>query len=126
MNAVECLERAYQGDRLMSAKLDQYASLQGSLNFVRCAASNGTEQKGLSELMDAVMRDLNGCLDVRKEAMEVIRSMENPEYRLLLELRYLCGKSWDDIAAEMGCSTRQVFRVHRLAVRKLEKMVEMT
>ena len=41
-----------------------------------------------------------------------------PDERLvhLMELRYLEGRSWEEVAAEMGYSQSQMFKLHRAAM----------
>ena len=50
----------------------------------------------------------------------VIRKVENDEYKLLLEKRYLCYESWDDIALDLNCSVSWTLKLHRKALRAVD------
>ena len=45
-----------------------------------------------------------------------------PEYQLVLELRYLCFKSWEEIALQMGYDVRHVFRLHGEALKAISDL----
>ena len=51
-----------------------------------------------------------------------IGRIENRDYRLLLELRYLNFNKFEVIAAKLGCSLRHVFRLNNRALREYEKI----
>ena len=44
----------------------------------------------------------------------------NSKLQSILELHYICGKSWEDIAAELGCTTSNVFKMHARALQEIE------
>ena len=41
------------------------------------------------------------------------------EYRILLEKRYLSFMKWEDIAFDMHCSLRTIYRMHGEALKKV-------
>ena len=43
------------------------------------------------------------------------------EYQIILEQRYLCFKSWEQIAVDMGYSIQHTFRLHDAALTELER-----
>lgn len=45
----------------------------------------------------------------------------SPNERRLFRLRYLQGKKWDDVCDELGYCKRQVTRIHKKALSKLDK-----
>ena len=45
-----------------------------------------------------------------------IKAVQNTEYQTLLELRYLCFKSWEQIAVDMGYELRWLYRLHHRAL----------
>ena len=51
-----------------------------------------------------------------------IGRIENMDYRLLLELRYLNFNKFEVIADKLGCSLRHVFRLNNGALREYEKI----
>lgn len=57
----------------------------------------------------------------QNEATKIINCMGNSEHRNILELRYIVGKSWDDIAVDMDMSLRNVHYLHGQAKRAFIK-----
>ncbi|MDI6602415.1 MAG: hypothetical protein QME46_11670, partial [Thermoanaerobacteraceae bacterium] len=43
-------------------------------------------------------------------------------YQVLLEMRYISGKSWDDVASVMGYDRRTIFKIHGKALKEIEKI----
>ena len=46
--------------------------------------------------------------------------LEDPELQMVLELRYLCGKNWTEIAEAIHCSDSHVYRIHQRALDAVE------
>lgn len=59
-------------------------------------------------------------VDLKKEIVEVIGEIDNREYRLLLEMRYLRFMTWEEIAIELGYNVRHLYRVHKEALAKVK------
>ena len=51
---------------------------------------------------------------------EKIDSLENPNERLILRMRYILNFKWDSICDKMGYSKRQVQRIHDEAIKKIK------
>ena len=47
----------------------------------------------------------------------MIKKIQNTEYQTLLELRYLCFKTWEQIVVEMGYSLQHIFRIYDKALK---------
>ena len=56
----------------------------------------------------------------REDAARRILRLERSEWRALLVLYYLEGRAWDDVAAAMNYSQRQLQRLHHDAIAALE------
>ena len=63
-----------------------------------------------------VNAEIDRLVDLKRNIMEVVKAMDDPELQTLLELRYLCFKDWPDIACEMHCSESNVYKVHSRAL----------
>jgi len=46
--------------------------------------------------------------------------VESPELQTLLELRYLCFKTWEQIAVELHFDLRWVYRLHGRALDEID------
>ena len=63
-----------------------------------------------------VNAEIDRLVDLKRDIMEVVNAVDDPELQTLLELRYLCFKDWPDIAFEMHCSESNVYKVHSRAL----------
>jgi hypothetical protein len=69
-------------------------------------------------------QQIDELVDVKREIARNISALENIDYQLLLEKRYLSFHSWEQIAAEMHYSSRWVHIVHSRALNAFEKIQE--
>lgn len=57
----------------------------------------------------------------RKLATDIIMTMDSVEQKSVLSLRYLCGKSWDDIVDIMHYAYSGVYKLHGAALQEFAK-----
>ena len=69
------------------------------------------------DMQTEINADIDQLIDKKQEIMHTIYAVENPEYQTLLELRYICFRSWEEIADKMHCTVSNVFKVHSKALR---------
>lgn len=84
-------------------------------------SNQNTSMKLIDELVDLeglLKGDLALLYHRRKEAYIMIRELKGKE-RMVMEMKYIEGKSLEEIAMETGCSYRQVKRKKRSAFMKL-------
>ena len=124
MTAREYLSQAHRLDQRIDAKIAQVASLNELAT--KCTSTltgmPRNPNRGTSTMADAVAkivdlqteinRDIDRLVDLKREMVTVIKAVENIEYQTLLEKRYLCYQTWEQIAVDMGYSVRQVYRLH--------------
>lgn len=129
MNAKEYLGKAYRLDRRIDSKIEQAASLNALA--AKCTAAitgmprNPNRKSSIMadavakivDLQAEINRDIDALVDLKREMVRAIKAVDNTEYQTLLELRYLCFKTWEQIAVDMGYSVRHVYRLHDEAVR---------
>jgi len=128
MNAKEYLSQAFRIDQRINSKLEQVASLRGlaikaesTLSDTPHSASPDIQpmETIIAKMVDLeaeINYDINRLVDLKKELVEIIKAVKNPEYQTLLELRYLCFKSWRQISAIMKYSSKHVFYLHGKAL----------
>lgn len=60
------------------------------------------------------------------EMEKLINKLEDSRYRLVLELYYLSTKrmTWDEVAAAMGYSTAEIYKVHGRALQELDDILK--
>ncbi len=71
------------------------------------------------DLENEINNDIDTLVDLKAAIISKIKQVEDPEYRMLLELRYLCFKKWEQIAVEMGYDLRWIHRLHNKALEKI-------
>ena len=70
-------------------------------------------------LEEEINDDIDQLIDLKRELKTFVAEIENSSYRLLLELRYLGGSTWEEVAAIMGYDVRWVYRLHRKEANEL-------
>ena len=128
MNKREYLNQAYRLDQRINSKLEQLAQLKALATKVTTGMSDmpGSPTRNVKKNEDIILKiiDLENeindrideLVDLKKDIVHRINEVNNPEYKLILELRYLCFRSWEEIAVEMDYGIDNVFRVHRKAL----------
>ena len=71
------------------------------------------------DLQNEINRDIDRLVDLKRELVAAIKAVENTEYQTLLEKRYLCFQTWEQIAVDMGYNVRHLYRVHEEALEKV-------
>ena len=131
MTVKEYLGQAYRLDQRINSKLEQVASLNELAT--KCTSTltgmPRNPNRGTSTMADAVgkivdlqaeiNRDIDRLVDLKREMVRLIKAVDNTEYQTLLELRYLCFKTWEQIAVNMGYNVRHVYRLHDEAMEKI-------
>jgi DNA-directed RNA polymerase specialized sigma subunit len=68
------------------------------------------------DLQDEINYDIDRLVDLKRDMVRTIKKVDNAEYQTLLELRYLCFKTWEQIAVDMNYTIDNVYRIHRKAL----------
>ena len=71
------------------------------------------------DLEDSIKKDIEKLVDLKKEIMGVIKAVPNVEYQTLLEKRYLCFITWEQIAVDMNYSMQHMHRMHSAALKEI-------
>ena len=136
MTAKEYLGQAYRLDQRINSKLEQVMSLRdlttkatatmsdmpggGSRNVYRMQDIIGK----IIDLENEINADIDQLVDLKRDIVAIIKAVENPEYQTLLELRYLCFKTWEQIAVDMHYSIQYAFRIHDQALEEINKSLK--
>ena len=134
MNAKEYLSQAFRLDQKINSKLEQVSKLRNlsmKASGLRLAERiSGTKEHSLMEsalvkmidLEYEINADIDRLVDLKREMATLIERVNDPSQRLLLEMRYLCGNTWEDIAQKMGYDLRWVYRLHGKALQVFDLM----
>ena len=132
MTAKEYLGQAYRLDQRINSKLEQIRSLNelaakctstitGMPKNPSHATSMMEEAVGkIVDLQKEIDGDIGQLVDLKRDMVSIIKAVQNTEYQTLLELRYLCFKTWEQIAVAMGYNLRHVYRLHDEAVESIK------
>ena len=131
MTAKEYLTQAYRIDQRINSKLEQVSSLRDLSTKATSTFSDvppsGTRNVHRMEdvickivmLENEINAEIDHLVDLKREIREVISAVKNLECQTLLELRYLCFKTWEQIAVSMGYSIQHTYRIHEQALKEI-------
>ncbi len=131
MTAKEYLSQSLRLNQRINSKLEQIQSLRELAT--KCTSiitgmprnpnhGGSTMAAALMKIVDLeteLQNDVNRLVDLKEEIMTVVKAVDNIECQTLLELRYLCFKSWEQIAVDMGYNVRHIYRLHDEALQKV-------
>ncbi len=132
MTAKEFLNRGYHLEQRITAKIAQLNALRDLTQKCTAVISGmpGSKNASASRLEETVAKivdcenDLTAIIDelvdTRKEIADSIDTVKSVDQRLVLEMRYLGYKSWEEIASAMFCTVRTVYRLHGKALRNIK------
>ena len=136
MTAKEYLSQAHRLDQRIDAKIAQVASLNDLAT--KCSATltgmPRNPNRGGSTMADAVCkiidlqneinRDIDRLVDLKRESVAIIKAVEDTEYQTLLEKRYLCFQTWEQIAVDMHYSGKWILKMHDRALDVVEAILK--
>lgn len=132
MTAKEYLSQAYRIDQRILCKKKEIESLRGiaagcSVSYTGMPRSPSPSRSPMEDaVLKVVMmekeleRELEELLGLKVEVMGLVCRLECGDYRLLLEKRYLCFESWEEIAAGLHCSVSWALKQHRKALEAVD------
>ena len=133
LSAKDYLSQAYRIDQRINSKIEQVQSLRELAGKASATLSDVPPSKGnrnvhrmedvIAKMMDMeseINADMKRLLNLKHEIVTVISCVESPELQTLLELRYLCFKTWEQIAVALHFDLRWVHRLHNRALNEVE------
>jgi len=133
MNAKEYLSQAFRLDQRIKYKLEQVDELRDlakkiTANFdserVDGAKQRSPMENAIVKIIDLENQidiDIDRLVDLKGELFNFVSSIDNQSYRMLLELRYLNEKTWEEVSEIMGYNLRWVYRLHGMALKEADK-----
>ena len=82
-------------------------------------------EKYILELWDVhneLQQEISQLMEKSREAEKQIGRIGDERYRAVLELRYLCGHSWEEIADRLHFTLRWVHKLHKEALEAFAKL----
>lgn len=135
MTAKEFLNQAYLLDQRIKSKSEQIQSLNELAT--KCTATltgmPRNPNRGGSTMADAVCKiidlqneiaaDMDRLVQIKKDIVDVIAKVDDVKFRILLEKRYLCGETWEEITMSLYHNRRWVFRLHDKALDAVQEIL---
>ena len=131
MTAKEYLSQAFHIDQRISSKLSQVMRLREAATSCTATLSDmpRPDSPSRQQMTDTICKivdlereineDIARLVDLKAEARRAINAVSDPDQQLILELRYLCYKPWNEIMTELGYSEPTIYRLHGEALKKI-------
>lgn len=120
MTTEEYLNQVANIDKRLNSKIDQLKGLGPLGEFANTAIPIDMEK--INKLKDAICSELNRLVALKARIINEIDNMPDNTENTILAKRYVEGKTWDQIAEEIGYSKRQVCRLHEKALEEFSKV----
>lgn len=133
MTAKEYLNQAYRLDQRINSKLEQVMSLRDLTRKATATMSDmpGSGTRNVYKMQDIIVKivdleneinaDIDQLVDLKREMVTIIKSISDPECQTLLELRFLCFKTWEQIAVDMNYGIDNIYRLCRKALKLVDE-----
>lgn len=134
MTAKQYLQQVKGLDNMIEAKLEQVERLRALATRVTTSFSHDKQGKGAARhektadivckivmLEEKLNASIDTLVDLKAEVEEKIDEIPNDNYRLLLRLRYLNYKTWEDIASTIGYTPQWIYITHGRALQEFQK-----
>ena len=130
MTAKEYMSQAYIIDRHIKRMIERVLQLRYFTNNTilsdvqHCSMQNSCRREDVVRKIADMEEEIAGCnerlTETKKMIDDVIKRVDNPTYRLLLELRYQCYMLWPDIAHVIGYEFRYTYKLHKKALQQVD------
>ena len=77
-------------------------------------------------LMEAeadINREIDRFVDIKMDISKTIARVRNENYRLILEKRYLCFMTWEQISMDMSYTNRWLRKMHDRALDVVDRLL---
>ena len=137
MSAKEYLSQALWLDQRINNKLEQLEMLRAlamkvTANLTEEKVSGGNNIKNhmentIAKIVDLereINEDIDQLVDIKADIIATINQADDPINQIILEMRYINGKGWDEIARDIGFDIRTAFRLHGKALKEIEEIIK--
>ncbi len=135
MNAKEYLSQALWLDQRVNTKLEQLQTLRElsmkvSANLTVEKVAGGNNKKGhmentvvrIVDLEKEIKEDVERSIAIKAEIMNTISQVDDPIGQIILEMRYINGKGWDEISSSLNYRDSSIFKIHSRALKEVNRI----
>ena len=135
MNAKEYLGQAYRLDQHIKDRLVQLSQLRALTQQITTAYDREvvSRTRNVHALEDSVIRlmeaeedmnrEIDRFVDTKMDISQIIAKVRNENYRLILEKRYLCFMTWEQISMDMNYTNRWLRKMHDRALDVVDRLL---
>ena len=128
MNVKQYLRQLKRLDNIINAKFEQIVRLRSMMmsvttNLTDDKIKSSSEPDKLSSVISEIIdlengltNDIQNLMTLKQKITLEIDSIQDDDYKLLLTLRYLNYKTWEQIAVEMGYTYQWIHMLHSRAL----------
>ena len=124
------LNKGFWINKQIDSKLRQMEELtsmaEKATTVISDTPRNPSPQKDTSDIVvkiiglkDEIEGEIDALIDLKRELKDYILKIDNPQHRLILELRHIELMTFQEIADELGYDVRQVHRIYGEMVKKM-------
>lgn len=78
----------------------------------------------LMDLENEVNQDIDELIKLKAEIVETINQVDDPIYQLVLQMRYIDRKTWEEVAIGLGYDTRYTMKLHGRALKEIDDILK--
>lgn len=135
MTAKEYLGQAYRLDQHIKDRLVQLSQLRALTQQITTAYDREvvSRTRNVHALEDSVIRlmeaeadinrEIDRFVDIKMDISKTIARVRNENYRLILEKRYLCFMTWEQISMDMSYTNRWLRKMHDRALDVVDRLL---
>ena len=132
MTAKEYLSQARYLDARINTKIKQLEALNTLATSATSVLtgmphSPNKARSKMADIVDKIVdlqaeinRDIDALVDLKGEMRSKLEMVPAEDYKAILEMRYLCFMSWEQIASNLGLSVPYTYKLHDRALKGFE------
>lgn len=129
------LNQAYYIDKRIDMLNDELTMLESKLckctaNYNSAGHSSNT-RSAFEYTIDKVMQyrdrlnnEIDNLVDKKREIKNTIYKLDNDKEKIILCKRYINFQNFESIADDLNITARQVYKIHKKSLEKIEKFIE--
>lgn len=137
LNTKRYLKQAFYLDKLVKSDLDELENLRELATSIqvkdmsneRVQTSGYTDKTSevavkIADLQTKINAEIEKLICLKHEIKSRIDAIDNADFKLILQKRYLGFEKWEQIAKDMNFTYRHVLRLHNDAIGSIQDVIE--